>query len=338
MTEITVLGKKIKFVNRKQEINTLEKLAEKGSTTVEYIYGPEGCGKTTLLKHFIATHEKYTGIYINALELKDINQAIYTKTTPQILEIASEILKNTAEPIGPLLAKAISLLVTKLSEKTTLENKHIVIAVDDATKALGTDKIEWYTKYLYETINKLYEKHSPASVLILATTSEGESLNLVWRHTYVSPSIIWNLDKKHYTELALQLNPPSQQKIEETWQLTGGNPRTLIEIALKYNWNTEQWLTKLQQQLTRVIKQIKEENLEKELTETIENPDIFIEKPSKKTHQLEKILTQANLIIYINAPTLTQKPIPQNPELNTGKYYAWQLPAYPKTLKQLIKP
>ena len=46
---------------------------------------------------------------------------------------------------------------------------------------------------------------------------------------------------------------------------------------------------------------------------------------------------QANLIIYINAPTLTQKPIQSNPEINIGKYYAWQLPAYSKILERLIK-
>ncbi|RLE98041.1 MAG: hypothetical protein DRJ63_08280 [Thermoprotei archaeon] len=85
----------------------------------------------------------------------------------------------------------------------------------------------------------MVDEAGPKSILILATTSEGESLSRVWRHTYAHVSLLRNLDRDGFAELAKQLNPLSARKIEEVWCLTGGSPRALMEVALKYKWNAE---------------------------------------------------------------------------------------------------
>ena len=40
------MAKSVPFVDREKELRVLENLALRGSETVLYIYGPEGCGKT----------------------------------------------------------------------------------------------------------------------------------------------------------------------------------------------------------------------------------------------------------------------------------------------------
>lgn len=70
---------RIRFVDRKAEITALLSLAEQGSGVPIYLYGPEGCGKTRLLREFAEKLKKrrdYLVAYIDALEEHDPSQAV----------------------------------------------------------------------------------------------------------------------------------------------------------------------------------------------------------------------------------------------------------------------
>ena len=245
----------LKFVNRFEEIETLKKLSEKDLPTPLYIYGPEGCGKTRLLKEFLKNFNGI-GIYIDALEREDINNAlilslgISSDVKNLILSIAKDVFGN----VGTFLAQKIFNILEKISIKYKLKNEVIVLIIDDITRALGIDEIDRYIKWLYEAIEKIKTIYKPKSILIIATTSEGISLSRVLRHSYTKVNLVWNLNRESYLELINQLNPPDKEIVNTLWKLTGGNPRRVIEIVKWYNWNINNWLRDLKDQLRRVFK------------------------------------------------------------------------------------
>jgi len=324
-----------KFVDREEELKALQELAQKGSPLVEFIYGPEGCGKTRLLKEFTKQSNQIT-IYIDALEREDPTKALNIKIPITIKEITKEIIGNISGPLGKALADSIFTIIKTIAKRVKIKEKHIVIAVDDITRAIGLNQVEWYIKWLYEMIDKLHQEYNPESILIIATTSEGKSLDLVKRHTYATTSLIWNLPKQPYLKLTQQLNPPDKNTAEKTWNLTGGNPRKLIEIAIKHKWNTQTWLKHLEQQLLDTIRKIKAQNLLKELQQIIEDPDNIYHQATPNMNKLYELLTEENLVIYKYINTIDNKQIPKNIELGIGKYYAWQIPAYKKVIERIL--
>ena len=52
--------------------------------------------------------------------------------------------------VGEVLANNISNLLEKTVGRERLKDKYVFIAIDDVTRAIGLDKIEWYVKWLYE--------------------------------------------------------------------------------------------------------------------------------------------------------------------------------------------
>ena len=325
-----------KFINRVEELRALEKLASSTTTLPIYLYGPEGCGKTRLLKEFIRRYQG-VGIYIDALERENPFKALQmSPAVENYVDIVKALASSISGEIGRVLVDKLSTILNKVAVKRKLGDESIVIAVDDVTRAIGLNKIEWYVKWLYELIGKLWEKYEPKSILIIATTSEGQSLDLILRHTYASTRLIWNLNQKAFNELIQELNPPNQATIEDLWHVIGGNPRALIEVAYNYKWNINTWLNVLKRKLAKTLITIRSRNLIKELKHVIENPDAIHDKPSPKMEELYKLLIEENLLIYKYMPTLNGGEIPKDLNLSIGEYYAWQIPAYRQILKELL--
>ena len=188
----------IKFIDREIELNQLLKYCKFGFYPILYIYGPEGCGKTRLLKELInkvkEVEHDYLIIYIDTTCTSNIQDALIT--IPDITKEFLELIKETG-PIGRLIALSITYILKKI-EKYLIKDKHIVLLIDDVAKPLGLDIIEFYAKKLLDLIEELYSKEA-RSVFILATTSEGISRKLLARHNYVFLTQIWNLDKNSST-------------------------------------------------------------------------------------------------------------------------------------------
>ncbi len=113
----------------------------------------------------------------------------------------------------------------------------------------------------------------------------------------------------------------------------------LIEIALFYNWGTEDWYRDTIEILRPVMIEIKQKDLVNELKMVIEDPDVIWTKAEQHKNLLElyKILVKHNLVIYKSIQTINNEQIPENREISVGKYYAWQIPAYRDILKKLIE-
>ncbi len=325
-----------KFVDRVNELRKLKELAIHGSILPIYLYGPEGCGKTRLLKEFM---KKVNGvaIYIDALERKDPERAlIVSPFITELREFLRKALSGISGSLGVYLADRITFIVEEVAKKVSISNKPLTVIVDDVTRAIGLGQVEWYVKWLYELIKKLYERYSPRSILIIATTSEGKSLDLILRHRYAKVKLIWNLPRNGFNELINELNPSNNRIADKIWYFTGGNPRAVIEIAYSYGWNIDLWLKDLKKILIKFITIIRSENLVNELKLVIENPDMVYEEASKNMMKLYNILVEENLFIYKFTSTISGIDLVQDLELGIGKYYAWQIPAYKHLLRELL--
>ena len=320
-----------KFVDREIEIAKLLELSKQSSTLPIYVYGPEGCGKTRLFKEFIGMFDG-VGVYIDALERSELDKALFL--SPYIKDCSSliaEIVANLTGNIGRILADKIASILTRIASRYKLKNSRIVLVVDDIAHAIGVEKIEWYIKWLYELEWKTIREHEPEAIVFIATTSEGQSLSEVMRHTYTDVKLVWNLNGESAKKLLLELGISIEKKQEEIWRLTGGNPRAIIEIVRDYEGDISAWKEKiLNIRITPMLKQVREKGLIKHLVKAVETQNNI-------TETLEQILVQHNLIIYKAPRTLTDSKIEENLELGIGKYYAWQIPAYREVLKEVLQ-
>ena len=319
---------KVKFVNRVQELNYLRKLAEEGFYPTLYIYGPEGCGKTRLLKELYNRLQKSKDtyiIYVDATAREGRIEDIVLSNI-KILPIIEEAISKIT-PIGKAIALAIPHITRRLIEKYSIKGKHIVIIVDDIAKPLGINEIELYAKNLLNLIEYCLDKGAK-SCLIIASTSEGISRSILLKHNYTSIETLWNLPREAHDELALQLKAP-KQILEELWYNTGGNPRAIIELKYR-RWNIKDWLEKyVKRKIRELLKHLSDEE-RSQLEETLENIDKVA-----KYRTLQTKLLDYNLISPIDRPCLGYTP-PVDPELGIGEYYAWQIPAYKHTLTEII--
>ncbi len=323
--ELKELERTIKFVDRVAELEFLRKVSVEGYVFPIAIYGPEGCGKTTLLKCFlncVAKEENVVAIYVDALEERDLSKAIFA-THSQLIDVAIDIVAS-AGFVGRELAKSVMKVVRLAIERFALRGKNLVVIVDDVYRSIGLDSVDRYTKMMYEWIDYLHRNLGVEKVAIVLTTSEGISKRELYRHTYVHVYMLWNLPKESFEELAKQFEPPKTIDLEQLWMLTGGNPRALIEIA-KLKWNIETWLKYVETRVTNLIEDLDAERLWKLVEDCDSDP------------MLARVLEDRNLMIALNrAMTLGNAPTPCR-DLGIGNRWAWQIPAYRIVAKKYLE-
>ena len=334
----------VRFVDRAEELKALREWCLRRRATPLYVYGPEGCGKTRLLKELVRRFSSLTSagaiaVYIDALEAESVDKAILT---PRSIQLSREVLASIAEKytgltVGEALSRSISAILEKAILKRRMRGNYVLVAVDDVARTIGLDRVEWYVKWLYELMWKLRESYQPEAINFIVTTSEGESLELISRHRHALIKLLWNLEEKAFRELAQELNPPESLDLEHVWKLTGGNPGKLIEIAEHFTWDTARWLESIREKLKPIARKILERNLTQELKLIVEDPDSIWHKPSPKMGELYQLLAAANLVIYKGFTAVSEAKVPANLELGIGEDYAWQIPAYRKALEDILK-
>ncbi len=338
-----------RFVNREEELSALRSYCSSFRSLPLYIYGPEGCGKTRLLREFVKKFNEFFGensiaIYIDAMEERDIKRALLASISKEVklFEIGLDVVKDlvqTGVPLGQALSRSISYLIDKVAEKLykgSLRDKYVLVVVDDVARAIGLDRIEWYVKWLYELMWKIASEYKPKAINIIATTSEGTSRKLVGRHSHAGIELIWNLDKKAFKELFYELDPPNNISFNDIWRLLGGNPRKLIELAKRFDWNIEAMISDYTKRMHSIVTLIIKEGLRRELELVLEDIDSINEVMSKEMRKLEELLEENNLILYKYMTTITRKEVSRDPEIGIGKYYAWQTPLYREVIEKII--
>jgi len=325
LIELRELGRIIRFVDRAAELGFLERVSSEGYVFPIAVYGPEGCGKTTLLKRFVRTvssDDNVVAVYVDALEEGDPRRAI-AATRSELIDIALE-LASSAVPVGRELARRVMKIVRLAVEKLALRGKNLVVIVDDVYRAIGLDSVDRYTKMMYEWIDYLHRSLGVERVAIILTTSEGVSKRELFKHTYVHVYMMWNLPRDGFEDLVDQLEPPRDLDREQLWILTGGNPRALIELA-KLGWSTETWLSYVETRVEHLVQDLDRERLWKLVEDCDSDPE------------LARALEDRNLMIALNrAMVLGQVPNPSR-ELGIGSRWAWQIPAYRVALRRYLE-
>ncbi len=130
------------FINRENELSILLEYSERGYYPVFYLYGPEGCGKTRLLLElvkYLQSREDYIVTYIDVQSVSDIRRALLAP--PDITKVMIDLIRDISGPLGKILAYALTRLAQNLS-KERIENKKVVILVDDVARPLGLELMQ----------------------------------------------------------------------------------------------------------------------------------------------------------------------------------------------------
>jgi len=339
---VGVVAGEHRFVDRSGELSFLGSWSSSFRYTPLYLYGPEGCGKTRLLKEFIRMapgllEGRSVAVYVDALERHSLDKAILApKGVRLAARVLEEIVRAYGGPVGAALAEAIPSILEKAVTGASLRGSLVLVVVDDVVRAIGLERVEWYVKWLFELASRVHEEQGARAVNFIVTTSEGKSLDLVARHRHSHIRLLWNLDKDGFRELYSQLKPPPGLDYDEVWMSLGGNPGRLIELSAQYSWNLKAWLGDLEARLRRVASRVAGEGLRGELKTLVEDPDAALDGPSKEMLRVTDILVEENLILYKAYKPLAGEIKPDR-ELGIGHYYAWQIPAYKTILEKLIK-
>jgi hypothetical protein len=206
-------------VDREVELAALTMLAERGSPSVLYLYGPEGCGKTRLLREFT---ERFEGVvvYVDALEERSPERAL--ELSPPIRHakrvLASVVDAAAGPPVGRLLASMVEALVERYDINiTNPQDDYTVNYSEDDLRALpeghfGVDKIQT----LYD---KLYAKGMLSRVGALQVGCEVEVTDVD--------------DLNHYIEIAGKVNAQDLVSVFERLRAGSYNHYWAFDKALK---------------------------------------------------------------------------------------------------------
>ncbi|BDR92094.1 ATP-binding protein [Vulcanisaeta souniana] len=328
------------FVDRVSELGWLRGWVSRFRYVPLYVYGPEGCGKTRLLKEFVRRFREYFGgdavaVYIDALEMGSIEKAVLTPPGLSLMIDAIRDVINGVLGVGPSLARAIADVLERAVGRQRLRGNYVLVVVDDVVRAVGMDRVEWYVKWLFELMNKLSSEYGPRAINFVVATSEGESLGSVTRHRHGHAALLWNLDREPFMELLNALNPPRGFDVEEAWRLLGGNPGKAMELANRYNWDLRAMLNDYVRRAVLLMDTIKARGLVNPLRMAINDVDTFYGDPG--TTELRELLIRENYIIYKDWATLSGSPINPNQEIGVGRFYAWQTPIHREALATTLR-
>ena len=319
---IEELDRIVSFVDREKEFSQLREVVFRGTAFPFVIYGPEGCGKTSLLR-FVARELRSYGdtvvVYVDALEGFDVEKALFSSHR-EIIDFVQDLI---SVPLGASIARAVMRVVSRFAQGVGIENRNVVVILDDVYRAIGLDEVDRYTKSLYEWIGYLHEKYRVSNTAIVLTTSEGISKRILSKHTYVSIHMMWNLPRRGFEEFVEQLNPHID--VEEIWMYTGGNPRAVIDLA-RLGWSIDKWIAKIyEDRIRRALHTIGKDKV----LQLAEDPD-------SDWLSAEK-LEEMNLMIELRRGSAIGLQPEKSIELGIGEEWAWQIPAYKQAVKLFAK-
>ena len=120
-------GVEVEFVDRGRAIAQINEIAERGTYPVYVVYGPEGCGKTALLRQAkeILEERGYNVVYVDPLAESKSEALVYT---PTIRDIVREAFRLFPEPYSRIVDVALNVASLVMRR---LRRPRIAILVDD---------------------------------------------------------------------------------------------------------------------------------------------------------------------------------------------------------------
>lgn len=326
-------GVEVEFVDRDAAVSWLEDVAKKGTGLPVVIYGPEGCGKTALLRQAILVLEQhgYHVIYVNPLAER-LEELIYQ--SPPIRKVVREVLSLAPQPYSRIAEVAVDIVAYLMRR---FSKPRLALLLDDVFQAIGVERAEAYVKMLLNLV-----EHPPGDyerIVVLVASSEGVTRWRIGRHTWALTLTMWNMGRSGFSELYDKL-PGPKPRFEEAWRVTGGNPR-LLEQLYAADWRVGTVIEMLVEAkaLEELVKKLSAEELDA-LKEAIDNPDALFEK-YPVTERLVNELVERNLVVRLGSrdPSLwvDEPPPERDEELGIGRRYAWQTPLHREAVRRVVE-
>jgi len=326
-------GLTIEFVDRERAIEQVRELGEKGTFPVYVVYGPEGCGKTALLRQTKVILEEEFGYHVVYTDPLAERTEEVLQYTPTIEGVVKEVLNSLPEPYSKIVDAVISIASWVIKR---FPKPRIAVLMDDIFQAVGVDKAEAYVKTLLNLI-----EWPPAEydrIVVLVASSEGVTRERVGRHSWADIFVMWNMARGGFQQLYGFL-PSEKPSLEDVWRWTGGSPRYL-EKLYKARWDVEKAVSDVvdDRKLLRFVHELPD--VERQiLREALEDPDTLLGK-YREAKNLVNQLTEKNLIIELKRRDprvwIDQPPPEKDPELGIGRYYAWQTPLHREAVRKAL--
>ena len=336
----------LRFVDRVREAKAIldegEKVVLNGMITV--LYGPKGCGKTSLFKvlYEVVTSMEDTDVDMvivsSEKEAWKAEKLYVPRSLDEILKEVKGILGFNITPTGEVTStlaidatKIISLMVGYIARM--LRDGRKVIIVLDEVKADSGERLAEFRGWLEGFANTLlwdagkYWMEKGGSISVVVLTSDALVSEIRYKvGSKVNWALMWNLPYNAMVELAEQLNLSIDPEL--LWRLTGGNPRALTSIRSR---GLELWLrADVVDVLARIVEDLRGEwggDVWSEITEAVSNID-------DASFRLKIALLKHNVLIYTGGVYAYISDIPK--EEWVGRYYAYQIPAYYYALKAMV--
>ncbi len=324
-------GVRIPFMNRDSALEELQSIAERGTRLPLVIYGPEGCGKTALLRQSMTLLEEY-GYRVVLFDMMagDVRKALsYTPDLQSVIHEALSLLPSPLDAASRLVLTVVRLLVSRL------RGERIAVLVDEGFQAVGLERVESFAKSLLDLIE--YPPGEYERIVVLVASSEGLSRERLARHAWVEARWLWNMSRGGFRALYGRL-PGPKPGFEQAWRVTGGNPRLLARLYM-LGWSVEglrRWIVAVKS-LDELVAGLGASD-RRLLREALADPDVLA---SPEAVGLRRLLVERNLVSYIPSIRgrevwLDEPPAERDEELGVGRLYAWQAPVYRDVLASLL--
>jgi len=334
--KLAFADRELEFTDRDRALAQISEWAERGTYPVYVIYGPEGCGKTALLKQAKAVLEDEFGyhvIYTNPLARRVEEIFQYSPSARELVEKAFSVFSDP-------LAKAVDLAINVagwLMQK--FRRSRVAVLMDDIFQAVGVENAEAYVKALLNLIEwppAEYDK-----IVVLVASSEGVTRERVGRHRWAELRVMWNMSREGFRQL-YDVLPSPKPPFDEVWRTTGGNPG-ILSMLLKRQWDTRQlvkWLI-ASKGLGDVLPALSRVKLEV-LREAVEDPDVIFKRiREREVQELRDLLIEKNLVVRVwdrdQYLWVDQPPPERDSELGIGRYYAWQTPLHREAVRKTLE-
>jgi len=334
--KLAFAGREVEFIDRERALKQISEWAEKGTWDVHVIYGPEGCGKTALLKQIKMLLEEefnYYVIYVSPLA-KDLREIL--TYTPMIREIVEEVVKSFPEPYSKIVDIAIT-IASRVMRR--IRKPKVAVLMDDIFQAIGLEKAEIYTKILLNLIE--YPPEEYERIVVIVVSSEGVTWERIGRHRWADIFVMWNMSREVFRML-YEVLPGSKPPFEEIWRTVGGNPRYLARL-FKAGWRVESVVNEIakDKRLGHFAASLSRREIDI-LGEVLEDPDkLFKRLREPEAQSLEKKFIELNMLVEVwerdEYGWIDEPPPEKDPELGIGKFYAWQTPLHREAVRRTLQ-
>ena len=344
--EYVVKGIGVRFIDREVEAKTilypypyLSRGIRIGRVTV--IMGPRGCGKTELAKaltYSAMKSKRYTIIYVTHREVKGaaktilevaglgVKEVVKNLIVRMLPDIASKIITTSTGFEIPAIMTGID-IASMLRQ--LLAHKEVVIGFIDEFRGSAMEYRQ-ELEILPNILRDLIDVDRKVKLIYLTSdTSASELCNLTG--SKIDWWLTWNLPKQYFKKLYRELTPPKHIPFNLIWDISGGNPRELIEIAS--TWDIGHYVLRKIEHVRRVIEEyIREEG--KPLNEVYSEVKIHVGNLDEAGFlKLWTYLRRENIVIDVD--NRFEKLTPIHETYWIGKEKAYQIPVYYWILKTI---